>query len=404
MEQRLLSAAFKSKQSFSLIDKYLDPKSYSREYQLVISKIKEYYDRDSSAHAVDQSVFLELLFGVIVNPKHQEKFRDLVDEACGTDVSSANIDEMILSAKRGEISDKLAVLLSNRDPKAVDLIKEYEHLCNLSSLEDLTANDVTVLTAGDIDAVIRAVTEGEGTLRLFPLALDRRVESLVRGGHHITTYALPEMGKSALNVTLSCGFARQGAKGLYLINEDPEASIYFRHLSCMSGMTRDEIKHFPATAKSRSYDRGLENVQIIGMAPGNLNIIEALIEKHEPKWIIVDQLMNLDLKGDSATQILGKAVRGLRNIGKRYDIVVVSTTQAGDSADGKAVLTMGDVYMSNTEVPAQADVMIGIGASAEQFQSGYRTLSLPKNKISGNHSPIVVRFNPALSRYTSENE
>lgn len=402
MEQKLLAAAFSNRQSYTLMDKYLNPKSYSREFILVFGKIKEYYERDRNAQHVDKAVYLELLLNSLPNQKHKDRFSDMVDEFSGLDVSTSNIDEMILDAKRGEISDKLAVMLSNRDPKASELLKEYEHLMNLSSLEDLTSFDVTILTSDDVDHVISAITQGEGTLRLYPLAIDRRVDSLVRGGHHITTYALPEMGKTALNVTLSCGFARQGAAGLYLINEDPESSVYFRHLSCMSGMTRDEIRADPELAKRRAMARGLENVKIIGLSPGNLDIIEALIEQHDPKWIVVDQLMNLDLKGDGPTQILGKAVRGLRSIGKRAGIVVVSTTQAGDSADGKSVLGMGDVYMSNTEVPAQADVMIGIGGSAEQLASGFRTLSFPKNKISGNHNPVVVRFNPALSRYTSD--
>lgn len=379
----------------------MDPKSYTREFQIVLGKIAEYYDRDNEVQSVDKAVFLELLNNSLSNPKHREKFEDIVEDAYNSESSTANIDEMIISAKRWEVADKLAVALSNRDKKADDLLREYEALSGLSSLEDMTANDTRTLTSADMEDVITKITQNEGTIKLYPLAIDHRVDGMVRGGHHITTFAVPEMGKSALNVTLSCGFAKQGSKGLYLINEDPEESIYFRHLSCMSGMSRDEIRSNPRQAMNRAEQKGIENIQIVGMAPGNLNLIEALIEKHDPEWAVIDQLMNLDVRGDGPTQMLGRAVRGLRTLAKKHNIVVVSTTQAGDSAESKAVLSLGDVYMSNTEVPAQADLMIGIGASAEQLQSGHRTISFPKNKISGNHNPIIVRFNPVLSRYSS---
>jgi hypothetical protein len=81
--------------------------------------------------------------------------------------------------------------------------------------------------------------------------------------------------------------------------------------------------------------------------------------------------------------------------------VVVSVTQAGDSANNKEILDMGDVDFSNTGIPAQADVMIGMGVTPALDQQGVRMLSLPKNKIGGDHSNFLVRINPFLSRVTS---
>ena len=62
---------------------------------------------------------------------------------------------------------------------------------------------------------------------------------------------------------------------------------------------------------------------------------------------------------------------------------------------------MGDVDFSNTGIPAQADVMVGIGMDASLEAEGLRTISLPKNKVSGIHDNFPVRITPQLSRITS---
>lgn len=402
MESQILHAAIKSRDSFDLIEAYLNPRSYSKEFQVILGKIKEYYQRDRDSKAVNEVQFMELVLQSIPNEKHQARFRGIIEEAIGVETSIGNMDELIIGARKNEVADKLAVKLGNRDPAAAELIQEYNKLSQASSLRDLEENDIETITSSDMAAIIRAITTGRGTLKLYPAALDKRIEGGLRGGHHVTTFAPPEMGKTGLNVTIAAGFARQDALGLYIGNEDPAKTIYFRLLSCMSGMTKAEINNNPELAMNRAKARGIDNVILLGLTPGTINEIDALMEEYEPKWVIVDQLLNLKVKAESRTNELEMAARGIRTLGKKHDCVMVSTTQAGDSAEGKAMLTMGDVYMSNTGIPGAADLMLGIGASAEQLQQGYRTISVPKNKINGDHNPVVVRFNPALSRYISE--
>jgi hypothetical protein len=94
----------------------------------------------------------------------------------------------------------------------------------------------------------------------------------------------------------------------------------------------------------------------------------------------------------------------MRNIAKKYDAVAITVTQAGDSAEGKAVLDMGDVDSSNTGIPGACDVLLGIGATEQHKEQGLRILSLSKNKLGGVHDSFPVRFNPAISKYVSSKE
>ena len=79
-------------------------------------------------------------------------------------------------------------------------------------------------------------------------------------------------------------------------------------------------------------------------------------------------------------------------------MVVVSVTQAGDSAHNKAALDLGDVDFSNTGIPAQADVMIGLGANQNHKDAGELVISLPKNKVSAIHEAFAVTTEPHLSK------
>lgn len=401
MESHLLAAALKSRESLYLILDYITAKSYTREFQILIGKIKEYYDRDANADHVVRDVFLGVLEGAVQNKKHLELFTNIINEAEGVDTSQANLQELIIQAKLTEIGNKLSVALVNGDKNVPELIDQYKELSHYTTLEELTHAGVEILTLNDIDQVLNNVVNREGNLIVYPLALNERLEGRAAGGHHIVTFARPETGKTALNITIACGFARQKAEGLYIINEDRVEDIYVRIISNLTGMTRQEVEADPGKAKALAEQNGLQYIRLISMAPGTPKQIEAFVDKYRPRWMVVDQLRNLDMKEANKVLQLEYATSAMRNIAKKYNVLVISSTQAGDSGEGKKLLTMGDVDFSNTGVAAQADVLIGIGGDALDMQEGRRIINISKNKLSGIHQNFPVKFVPILSRYLS---
>jgi hypothetical protein len=109
--------------------------------------------------------------------------------------------------------------------------------------------------------------------------------------------------------------------------------------------------------------------------------------------VILDQLRNMRVKSEGRTAELEAAGREARAIAKDFNVLVVSITQAGDSASGKAFLEMSDVDSSKTGIPASADLMIGLGADDIMKSNGILGLSLPKNKLSGLHDKLTVTVN-----------
>lgn len=192
----------------------------------------------------------------------------------------------------------------------------------------------------------------------------------------------------------------QGKKVLYFINEDPEVNIQLRILECMTGLSEEDVLADVDKAMELGKKAGFDNVVIKGLTPGSAVEIDRWIEDEKPDVIVVDQLRNLWAKADSRTNQLDQVSRDVRDLGKKHGIVVLSVSQAGESAEGKAILGMTDIDSSKTGVPAAADVLIGIGATQEHIATGYRVLTLCKNKVNGNHASITVRFLPQISRYT----
>lgn len=401
MEQHLISAALKDRASLYLILDYITTKEYSREFQILIEKIKDYYDRDANADHVVREVFVEGLAATIQNPKHLENFVNFLNEAEALDTSAENIQEFILEAKKQEVGLKLSVALVNGDKKVAELMEQYRELSHYKELDDLAQKGVTILTWQNIDQVVQKKLNRAGTLKVYPLALNERLDGGLDPGHHLVTFARPEMGKTAFNVNVACGFARQGAEGIYFINEDRVEDIYMRLIYNLAKMTKKDFERDPTAAIDKALANGLKFIHLIDLSPGTPRQVEALVDKLRPKWVVMDQLRNLDMGEQNKVLQLEKATTCMRTLAKKYSYVGVSTTQAGDSAEGKALLTMGDVDFSNTGVAAQADVLVGIGGTPNDVAEGRRIINISKNKVSGRHENFPVRLFPEYSIYSS---
>lgn len=401
MELHLLNASLASRENLYRILDYITAKEYSREFQILMGKLREYYDRDPNAGHVVKDIFLNGLEATVQNKKHFAKFVEIVNEAEGTETSDANIQELILRTKVNELKTQLAVALMNDGKNTAELMERLREIQHYSTLDELTHAGTEILTSEDAEHVLARMINREGVLKVYPQALDERLEGGANGGHHIVIFARPEMGKSAQNITMACGFARQKADGIYFINEDRTEDIYIRLVSNLSGMTVNQCRVEPEKALRIARENGLEYIRLIGLTPGTPKQIEAFVDKYRPKWMIVDQIRNLDMGEANKVLQLEYATSAMRNIGKKYNVLVCSATQAGDSGEGKKLLTMGDVDFSNTGVAAQADVLIGIGGDANDVMEGRRIFNITKNKIAARHENFPVKLVAPISRYVS---
>lgn len=400
MEHLLLGAALASRSSYNIIEEYINPSSYSRPFQILWEHIDDYYTRDPEATSVNKDIYLGIVRESTASPRHYDDFAAMIERALAEELSEPNVNQLVLQAKQKEVGEQLAAaIVSGKD--TIELADKYAEILKKTDILEEVDSGVEVFRDFDLESILNTELSTENSLALYPLALGNRLECGVRPGDHIVVFARPETGKTALCLSISGGFCRQGAPGIYFGNEDRMQRLLLRQVSNLTGLTTAQIRNDPHTAMERAKAEGIDNVTFISLSPGTPKDIEEYVEKYRPRWIIVDQMRNLFSRAENRTNHLETIATAMRNIGKKWGCVVVSVTQAGDSATNKEILDMGDVDGSNTGIPAQADVMIGMGVTDSLERQGARMLSLPKNKLGGDHSPVMVRISPAISRMTS---
>lgn len=402
MEKQLIGVSMRSRQDYSLVRNYIDVngKQYSKPFQILMGMIGDYYSRDGTAQFVLPDVLGAQVEESVRNQKHVELFDNFLAEAAiaGHDV---NVRAVMLAAKQQELGDRLAVAITTNGSDVDELMKEYKELRSYTDVDEINDSGLKVYKGDDLAAALRTAFTSDNVIKLYPKSLSDRLEGGASLGHHVTVYGRPESMKSGTVINMMCGAAREGKKGVYFINEDPASSIIQRMISNLTGLTKRQIDADQDRALALAYSNGFENIVVVDAWPGTLNAISDVVEEEDPALIVVDQLRNLKVKADNRVNQLEYAATGVRTLAKQANVLAISVTQAGDSGDNKAVLEMGDVDFSNTGIPAQADLMIGVGVTPELEAEGIRVFSMPKNKISGDHGNFPVRVIPQLSRVVS---
>lgn len=301
--------------------------------------------------------------------------------------------------KRQGLRQGLATaLMSNKDTDIQEWMDKYlgfnEHV--LSQDED----DGSVHIGVSVESLLMQHNP-EHLIPILPKSLNERIGGGLPKPCHVLIYARPESGKTATCINLSCGIINQGRRVLYIGNEEAYSSMLLRFISRLSGMTVSEVRGNPVEADRLANERGYGNLVYAPLSPGSVKEIRELVEKYQPDALVIDQLHNLSHKNDNKVEKLEALAKEIRDLSNEYNIAAVSVTQAGESAEGKLLLTMDDVYYSNTGIPGHVDLMIGVGKDDNADRENYRFLSVSKNKFNGDHNPLKVRIVPALSKVLS---
>ena len=359
--------------------------------QILWNLFKKYYNKDSTATHIDRGV---LKIAVArEHPKHEAMFATVIDSLAETSIP--NLIHEVLEQKIDRNSLQLTqALVSGHNDKVLSLFGERELLL-AGELEADTSSDICI--APSLKELF-AARSAENRITVYPPVLNDALEGGALRGHHIVLFAVTDLGKTLFSLNMVRGFIENGLRVLYVGNEDPLSDLIERFLVCLTGKDKWTVRKNPEKTENLARKKGWDNLIWAELCPGTLEEIGSLIEKYKPDVLIVDQIRNLDTGDKDFVRTLEKAAKGMRNFAKRHSLLAISITQAADSADGRAVLGRGDIDNSNVGIPGTADLMLGIGATQQQEFEGVRTLSFPKNKISGQKQPLQVFFNHKTMR------
>lgn len=362
---------------------------------LLLKLVGEYYGTDPKATRCDVDILAARVEREIQSNKLAQAvvsaLRDLPN-----DVSAINISQELVLLRKDNIGKRLASLLAaGKSGAEIDgLMEDYRSVEPVRSDE----TEKTVLANVAVSELLSTSFSKDNLIQLWPKSLNEHIDGGCKPGHHVLVFAPTEMGKTLFVINAVYGFLKQSLTTLYIANEDPAADLLMRIINRLTGMNKYEVQEKPDEAQKLLDQRNYDKLIMAPLAPGKFSEIHKLVDAYSPRVIILDQLRNLDVDSENRTQALEKAATEARNLAKKRGVLVISVTQAGDSASGRTILRRGDVDGSNVGIPGQIDLMIGIGATEDMEQSNQRMLSFPKNKLSGKHNPIPVTIDPSLSK------
>ncbi len=272
--------------------------------------------------------------------------------------------------------------------------------------EGVMPSDFGDATTKDIEELLR-MTSDDARWKFNINTLARHVYG-IGPAEFGTIFALPETGKSAFAISIVCGpggFCEQGAKVLYLGNEEETKRTMLRAMQAWSGMTREEIVTDPRSATNR-FTAIQDRLEMKDIQEWDLQKIESYIEHMAADVVVIDQGDKVHINGtfSASHERLRELYRSLRELAKRQQCAVITVSQASNEARGRTRLSGFDMEGSKIGKMAELDLCIGIGKHEagdvdDTDPDNTRYLTVSKNKLSGWHGTVICNLQPAISRY-----
>ena len=395
MESKILSSIIKDRESFNKLSKLKVKDSFSDPAKFIYEIICDFYDKDPSISFVDLDLVEKRIEREL--PKQIDLYRNILKTLDET-TSSANLLEEVIAVKKDSIARALSsTLLSPKKNGVIELMDEYKFVEEyVKSHEE---DDENILIGAKVSEVVESLKD-QNKIKLWPKALNEATGGAIRG-NNILVFGRPEVGKSLFIINLIGGFLRDGYKVLFIENEDPAKATMSRIVCRLSEKHIVDVIENPDQVEESIKTKGYDNLILKSLSPGTFREIQSLIDEHGVDVVVINQLRNIWVGKESRVEQMEIAATSARNLAKKNDILVVGVTQAGDSGTNKLRLEMGDIDFSNTGMPAQMDLIVGVGSNEEYDSKSWRMISLPKNKLSGEHVFFPVMVDTKTSKVTS---
>lgn len=385
---------------YSTILEYLfkDTKELHILYNYLVNLMTK-YNRDISIE--EYSLF------VLVNCQERDRkvLKELLVQLKDTDVDTLVFQDIVqgVQDRRKAYDIALTALEVSEGRKEFGELQVLTN--NLNATESLADSSMGIVTH-DLHTLLSGTINDVG-LRWRLNAMNRMLGSL-RKGNFGFIFARPETGKTTFLASEVSYFATQTTRPiLWINNEEDGAAVELRIYQAVLGCTLAELRAFPDESQRKFNELGGTNIRLVDSATTTRRQVEQLCQVYDPALIVVDQLDKIKgFIGDREDLRLGSIYIWARELAKTY-CPVIAVSQADVSGEGKKFLTMENVANAKTAKQAEADWILGIGATFNDSEQFDRYLHLSKNKLIGDvdtlpemrHGKATVKIKPEMARY-----
>jgi len=377
-----------------------DDKELSTLYSF-LDKLVDSFQRDLT--------FEEYSLYVLSNiQKDVEIYKAILAEIAKVDVQEDMATELLEQFRNRNLAHTIALI-------AIDVTEGRKEFLELSQAIS-NSTDIPIVhgeqsfVTDDLEELYTEHVQKHG-LRWRLHSLNRILGSLRKGDFGFI-FARPETGKTTFLASEMTYFASQLGEEegpiLWFNNEEDGKKVQLRVFQATLGVTLEDL--FSNKVKSNEeYHRITKGkLKLIDNASISKTMVEKYCRDNNPSAVIFDQLDKIKgFIGDREDLRLGSIYQWAREIAKTY-CPVIAVSQADGSGEGKKWLTMENVSNAKTAKQAEADWILGIGATHQEGFEFIRHLHASKNKLTGDldsepamrHGKIDVIIEPEIARYS----
>lgn len=325
--------------------------------------------------------------------------KSLLSSLDGIPAPDIKVAKLILTTARiNSLEDSAAQLLLERNTD-IDKIKEI-----LYQIERLKTNEKSSDIV-DLDIISLLERTSKNSRWKFNIPALSDMCGGLGDGVFCVIAGRVNSGKSlsALSFCFSPGgFAEQGAKILYLGNEEDGGMPGIRSVMAYTGMTIEEIRANKEEA-AKIYSQIRNNIIILDNAKITMTGLHKMVDKYKPDIVVADMLDHIQVTGEYAREDLrlGQVYRQSREIAKMNKLAFIGVSQTSAESDGKMHYGFDALAGSKTDKAAACDLILLLGQEAPDENGNYslqRAVNVAKNKITGHHGAVTTMIQPMMSR------
>lgn len=367
--------------------------------------IKEAHDTYERTLTLDEVVALYRANNPSMTTAARRDFEELLfdlkrEQPLGPDVAEDVLGRLWLQEVGRQIAED-ALVMATEGTNTLSAIQR-----RLEELGENVGSDHVEYGPMDLDDILAMDTERVGwSFNIRPL---QRMVGPLAGGDFVVIAARPDVGKSALPISLAMapgGWCHQGAKVHILANEEKHERHKLRAVNAVSQMTKEEVKADPEMARA-AWNEVVDNFRVFDGMGWTIDRIDAYCKKVKPDILVLDMLDKVEVNGSftRTDEMLGEVYRQSREIAKRHDCVVIGLSQLSAEAEGKSQCHHSQLAGSKTSKAAEADAIICIGKHPPQDNAEpdpHRFLNITKNKLSGKYGTVITLLDPDRTTYSA---
>lgn len=384
----------------------LDPQTNA-----LLSDFGAFFERMPETDCIDMTDFLPVFRAL--HPKlSQEQMQAYsgIIERIREDVNDETRSGIMQSMLELRLGTELATVLSRWDEGEVPNI--HAEINSIASSFELDANIKALdYIKVDVNSLLDSRHEDVGiSWRLD--CLNESMRNLLPGDFGIIA-GRPDKGKTtfiASEVSFMASQLETGRNVVWLNNEGKGESIYLRLIQAALGLTMSEMRALRDSGKSLAdeYTKivgDLHRIRIVDIHGLDTYAVENIIRTNDTGIVIYDMIDKIKGFGDAARTDLGLEAMydWARELGVKYDMIGMATSQISNEGDGLQYPTLGMLKDSKTGKQGACDFQLMIGASNDPNLGGLRYLGLPKNKLrregKAGDPRCPVNFKPQIARF-----